>query len=261
MVIYNKINPLLGTREAAELSEKGAGGDVSMYIDLLAENTIIELLEKNDINVLLISEEVGEKYIGEESIAKKKGYKLIVDPIDGSNNASRGIPYSSVSIAYAAGDNIRDLEIGIIVDLNTKDLYWATKGNGAYMNGNRIRVSELDKSQNLLVEIDISAARFFKNLEVFRKLFKRYYKIRVMGSTALTLCQIAKGSVDAFINFRSSSRLVDAAAGYLIAKESGAQIFSLNGAELDEELLSITTRFPFVACNARLEPYLKKYLR
>jgi len=258
--VYKTINPLLGTKKAAEKLERGAGGDISMHIDIVAENIIINEIKKNNIDILFISEEIGEQYIGDQQLILKNKYKLIVDPVDGSNNAVRGIPYSSVSIAYAVGDRLKDVEIAVIINLYTQDLYWAIKGKGAYMNGNKIFVSDIDITQKSFFEIDISKKDLLKYLETFKKIFESPLKVRIMGSTALTLCQIASGSIDAFLNLRSSSRIVDAAAGYLIIKESGGKFFSVNGSDLNQELLSIKTRFPFVACNSRLAPFLKKVL-
>ena len=83
--------------------------------------------------------------------------------------------------------------------------------------------------------------------------------MRILGSSALTLCQVARGSMEAFINLRESNRLVDVAAGYLILKEAGGKFFSIKGSEFDLEL-SIKTKFPFIACNANLESFLKKEL-
>ncbi|GAH00996.1 unnamed protein product, partial [marine sediment metagenome] len=76
---------------------------------------------------------------------------------------------------------------------------------------------------------------------------------------ALTLCQVAKGSMEAFINLRESNRLVDVAAGLLILKEADGQFFSLEGNDIDQ-ILSIDSKFPFVACNANLETFLKNEL-
>ena len=229
-----------------------------MQIDILAEKIIIDLLKQNNVNILLISEEIGEYFIGDKQLIEKNKNKLIVDPIDGSNNAVRGIPYSSVSIAYGKGDKIRDLKMAVIINLNTKDLFWAVKGKGAYMNDDKIFVSNMDLSKKCFFEIDISKKDFFQKIDEFKKILSKSYKIRIMGSTALTLCQIARGSIDAFLNFKENCRLIDFAAGYLILKESGGKIFSKNGLDIDEELLSIETRFPFVACNSKLEPFLRK---
>jgi myo-inositol-1(or 4)-monophosphatase len=129
--IYEKINPLLGTEEGGVKISRGAGGDISMNIDLVAEELIIQSLKDQELDILLISEEVGEKYIGNKKKALLNEHILIVDPIDGSNNAARGIPYCSISIAYAKGKSIKDIVKAVIIDLNSKDLYWAEEGNGA----------------------------------------------------------------------------------------------------------------------------------
>ena len=258
--LFDKINPLLGTQKAAEKFKRGAGGDISMYIDIVAENAIIDYLEKASKDVLLISEEIGEKVIGDKESINKTKKKIIIDPIDGSNNAIRGVPFCSVSIAYAEGDTLDDISKGIILDLTTKDIYWAEKGRGAYLNDKRIYVSERDITQNCLLELNIPRKKLIEIFEIYNTLFSKFYKIRVMGSTALTLCQIAKGSIDAFFDLINSNRLVDVAAGLLILKEAGGSFFSKNGTIINESL-SINTRFPFIASNNKLEDFLKNSLK
>lgn len=257
--VFDAINPLLGTREAAIKFKRGAGGDISMNIDLLAEDVIINSLEKGSINLLLISEEFGEKYIGDEEKAKVNQNVLIVDPIDGSNNAVRGVPYCSVSIAYAIGYKIHNIKKAVVLDLNTKDIYWAEKGKGAFLNGSKIHVSDVDILQKCFFELNLSMKNLMENLMRLSPIIKRFYRVRILGSTALTICLIAKGSIEAFINLRKSNRLVDVAAGILILKEAGGKFFPLIG-NIFEEKLSLNLRFPFVACNAKLESFLKEEL-
>lgn len=257
--IHKVVNPLLGTREAAKKLKRGAGGDISMHLDIVAEKAIIESLEKKNVPLLLISEEIGEKYIGDKEEAKKGQIKLIVDPLDGSNNAVRGVPYCSVSIAYAVGDRMNDIGKGVVLNLNTKDIYWAEKGKGAFLNGTKIHVSDLDISQKCLFELNLPMNNLMKNLQDLSPIIRKFYRIRILGSSALTLCQIANGSMEAFINLRKSNRLVDVAAGMLIVKEAGGKLFSLEGNEIDQEL-SIDVKFPFIASNAKLESFLKEVL-
>ncbi|MCK4369603.1 MAG: hypothetical protein KAW03_00925, partial [Candidatus Lokiarchaeota archaeon] len=245
--------------EARIKSKRGAGGDISMNIDIIAENIIIESLKKANVDVLLISEEIGEKYIGDKEKAKENQAVLIVDPLDGSNNAARGVPYCSVSIAYANGSKISDINKAVVLNLNTKDIYWAEKGNGAFLNDTKIHVSDLDISQKCFFELNLSMKNLLDNLQKLSPLIKRFYRIRILGSSALTLCQIASGSMEAFINLRRSNRLVDVAAGLLILKEAGGNISTLDGSEIDD-ILSINVKFPFIASNARLEPFLKEKL-
>lgn len=230
-----------------------------MHLDIVAENAIIESLEKKNVPLLLISEEIGEKYIGDKEEAKKGQIKLIVDPLDGSNNAVRGVPYCSVSIAYAVGVRMNDIVKGVVLNLNTKDIYWAEKGKGAFLNGTKIHVSDLDISQKCLFELNLPMNNLMKNLQDLNPIIRKFYRIRILGSSALTLCQIANGSMEAFINLRESNRLVDVAAGMLIVKEAGGKLFSLEGNEIDQEL-SIDVKFPFIASNAKLESFLKEVL-
>jgi len=255
--VFDAVNPLLGTKEAAKKNKRGAGGDLSMEIDLIAEAVIISSLKEADANLLLISEELGEQYIGDIDIAKKNQTILIVDPLDGSNNAARGVPYCSVSIALANGSRINDITKAVILDLNTKDIYWAEKGKGAYINDSQISVSDLDITDKCFFELNLPMKNLMENLQDLSPLIRRFYRIRILGSSALTLCQIAKGAMEAFINLRPSNRLVDVAAGILILKEAGGRIFSIEGTEIDYEL-SINVKFPFIACNNKLETFLKE---
>ena len=257
--VYDGIHPILGSKKAAEKAQRGAGGDISMQIDLIAENIVVNTLDNEKVNLLLISEELGEKYIGNKEEAIKNQNVLIIDPVDGSNNAVRGIPYCSISIAYAIGKSIKDIKKAVVLDLVSKDIYWAVKGEGAYLNEKKIRVSNLDLSDNCFFELNLPKKNAFTSIERLKPIIERFYRIRILGSSALTLCQVAKGSMEAFINLRETNRLVDVAAGLLILKEANGRFFSLDGSEIDQRL-SIDLKFPFVACNANLEPFLKNEL-
>lgn len=255
--VYDSVSPLLGSKKAAKKVNKGAGGDISMMIDLTAEEIIIKVLEEANVNILLISEELGEKYIGEKERAKEEKAVLVIDPIDGSNNAVRGIPYCSVSIAYAVGNKMNDIKKAVVLNLNTRDMYWAERGKGAYLNDKEIHVSDLDLSEQCFFELNMPMRDLIKNLEKIGPLIRRFFRIRILGSSALTLCQIASGSMEAFINLRRSNRLVDVAAGMLILEEAGGKFFSLDGSKIDRPL-SIDAKFPFIASNIKLESFLKE---
>ena len=257
--VYDSIHPILGSNKAAEKAERGAGGDISMQIDLIAEKIVINTLENEKVNLLLISEELGERYIGNKEKAIESQNVLIIDPVDGSNNAVRGIPYCSISIAYAIGKTIKDIKKAVVLDLVSKDIYWAVKGDGAYLNDKKIHVSNLKLADNCFFELNLPKKNAFTHIEKLKPIIERFHRIRILGSSALTLCQVAKGSMEAFINLRETNRLVDVAAGLLILKEAKGQFFSLDGIEIDQEL-SIALKFPFVACNAKLEPFLRREL-
>lgn len=258
--VYQEITPLIGTKEGAQKLEKGAGGDISMEIDIVAENVIIEYLKKNNIEILLLSEETGKKFIGDKEKIEKSGRKLIVDPIDGSTNCSRGIPFFSVSIAYAEGSKLEDIKMAVILDLITKDLYWAEKDRGAFLNDKEITVSNKGLSDQLIFEIDFYLWNLRRNLKKYNSILKKLYRTRVMGSIALSFCLLARGSIDGYIDFRRGTRLVDIAASYLIIREAGGKIFTVKGEPLNQSL-SMELKYPIVACNTNLESFLKEKLR
>jgi len=257
--VYDAIHPILGSEKAAQKAQRGAGGDISMQIDLIAENIVINTLENEKVNLLLISEELGEQYIGNKEKAINSQNVLIIDPVDGSNNAVRGIPYCSISIAYAIGKSVKDIKKAVVLDLVSKDIYWAVKGEGAYLNDKKIHVSNLNLSDNCFFELNLPKKNAFQNLGNLKPIIERFHRIRILGSSALTLCQVAKGSMEAFINLRETNRLVDVAAGFLILKEANGQFFSLDGIDMEQKL-SIDSKFPFVACNENLEQFLRKEL-
>lgn len=258
--IYNVVHPILGSEEAARKLRKGAGGDISMQIDIIAENMIIEKLKEYNCDIQLISEEIGEIYIGDENKALKTGARLIVDPVDGSNNAVRGIPFSSVSIAYAEGNELESIIKAVIIDLYTGDLYWAEKGKGAFLNEERIQVSNLTFGDDTIFEIDYKSEELVENLIKYQSIIEKIYRARVMGSSALSLCLLAKGCIDGFLDLRKGSRIIDIAAGILIVKEAGGKIFSKNGGTL-QSTLQLDAEVPIVASNAKLEPILKEELK
>jgi len=159
--VYDAIHPILGSEKAAQKAQRGAGGDISMQIDLIAENIVINTLENEKVNLLLISEELGEQYIGNKEKAINSQNVLIIDPVDGSNNAVRGIPYCSISIAYAIGKSVKDIKKAVVLDLVSKDIYWAVKGEGAYLNDKKIHVSNLNLSDNCFFELNLPKKKCF----------------------------------------------------------------------------------------------------
>ncbi|MGQ4875656.1 MAG: inositol monophosphatase family protein [Promethearchaeia archaeon] len=258
--IYDNVADLLGTIKGAEKLEKGAGGDISMQIDVSAEKAVIDFLNDKKVDILLISEEIGEVYIGDKEKAIKSRERLILDPIDGSNNAVRGIPFCCISVAYAIGEKLSDVNIGLVLDLSSKDLYWAEKGKGAFMNKKKIHVSDRTIEDNIIAEIDYDLDSLDLEFIKYKRILDKIYRIRTMGSNALSLCMVAKGALDAFIDFRPYNRIIDIAAGSLIIKEAGGEIFSKSGENLNVEL-KLNEKIPLIASNAKIAAFLKKELK
>lgn len=257
--VYDTISPYIGTPEAQKELERGAGGDISMKIDVLAEDVVVDMIKKAKMNILLISEELGEKYFGNEDIARRDQQVLIVDPVDGSVNSTRGIPFCSVSLAYAEGNRLEDINLSVIMDLTTRDIYWAKKNEGAFMNDQPIHVSDKNEADNIIFELDANKRDVTNKMILYKSFLDKIYKLRVMGSLALSLCLLARGSIDGYINLTPGTRIVDMAAGYLIINEAGGKTFSMNGKDLSHDF-SLDTKIPLCASNAKLESFLKKEL-
>lgn len=221
----------LGNRQMG----RGAGGDVSRRIDLVAEKTVIEVLKKRGIDATIIGEECGR-------IEGRKGY-VIMDAIDGSTNAVRGVPFFCCSLAYADEFRLSAVKHAAIIDLVNGDLYYASRNKGAYCNGRRIRTKK--PGDDVVIGMNVSGIDR-QIIERLSPVMSKANHVRQLGSLALELCHVAKGSIDASIDFRGKCRPVDLAAAYLIVKEAGGQLYSDGGKELDAEL-GVETRISFLA--------------
>jgi myo-inositol-1(or 4)-monophosphatase len=237
--VHNNVKDLAGTKESGMDYGMGAGGDISRRIDIIAEKTVLDYLREINFECTVFGEECGMV----ELSPNPKGF-LIMDAIDGSTNAVRGIPFFCCSLAFASEDNLSCVTDGVIMDLYHGDLYSASKGNGAYMNGKKIQVHK-EKPVYFVVGVDISGI----SSDVLPKLtpiLSASNHVRHFGAVALELAIFARGLVDVFIDLRRKLRVTDVAAGYLIALEAGGYIVDENGMPLDSKL-SYDKRISFVA--------------
>src|SRR5436309_10803920 len=130
------------TERAEETGSRGSGGDRTLVIDQSAENVVLaQLQELADAGFAFtaISEEKGEIDYGDASI------RVIIDPIDGSLNAKRGIPSYSVSIAVADGNTMADVEFGFVHDFGAGEEWWARRGEGAYLNDQQLDPNQTER--------------------------------------------------------------------------------------------------------------------
>jgi myo-inositol-1(or 4)-monophosphatase len=225
---------MAGTARGNRQMGRGAGGDISRRIDLVAEKTVIEALKKRGVDATIIGEECGR-------IEGKKGY-VIMDAIDGTTNSSRGIPFYCCSLAYATDFRLSAVTHAAVIDLSNGDLYYASKGKGAFCNGKRIRVKK--PSNDVVVGMNVSGI----DDDVVRRLapvMKRANHVRLFGAVALELCYLARGMLDASIDLRGKIRPTDIAAAYLIVKEANGKIDS--GNKTFDYDLGMDTRISFVA--------------
>jgi myo-inositol-1(or 4)-monophosphatase len=235
--VYQNTRNLIGTAEGNKKFGRGAGGDISRRIDLDAEKAVINTLQRHNFNPTIIGEECG-------MIQGKDGI-LIMDAIDGTMNASRGIPFYCCSLAYSIDFRLSSVVDAAVIDMSIGDIYYASKEKGAFLNGDRIcagrskignnGISEQDFQQDIVIGMNISGVSedTFNRLS---KLISRSIHTRHFGANALELCYFARGLMDAYIDFRGKIRATDMAAAYLIVKEAGGKIYSDNGSELESEL-------------------------
>ncbi len=244
--VYLAVNPILGTKISSKAVGIGAGGHITRKIDNLAEKAIVRYLEKNRISCILIGEECGTIKIGEEP----ETY-MIVDSIDGTTNALRGINFASTSIAVSPKDSMNNIEAAIVMRLDNGKAYTAEKGKGAQYNDEKMSLSKVKSLEKAVMAIDIS--RSPENIERILPLLKTASHIRCLGSAALEICHVASGQLDAYVDVRDKLRTTDIAAAMLILKEAGGVVLQPNGEELRDAPLRVINRFSvIVASNMEL---------
>jgi myo-inositol-1(or 4)-monophosphatase len=242
--VYDQTRSMIGTEQGKEKLGRGAGGDISRRIDIVAEAGVMEIIKKHDFNPTVIAEESGRIE------GKDQGF-LVIDAIDGTANTSRAIPFCCCSLAYALDFKLSSVIHGVVMDLSRGDLYYASNQKGAFMNNTRIHVSkslELDDTNNqddILVGLNISGASPQIIMNLFKVISKANH-VRHFGANALELCYFARGLLDAYIDIRGKIRATDLAAAYIVVKEAGGKLYSMDGSKLDSELGN-NTKISFVA--------------
>ncbi|MBA3261924.1 MAG: hypothetical protein H0T69_05560, partial [Thermoleophilaceae bacterium] len=125
---------MTSTAERSVPQGEGEGGDTTLAVDRAAEDAVFAELEALGVPLVAVSEERGEVAIGGGSADAR----VVVDPIDGSVNAKRGLPFACVSIAVASGDRMGDVEVGFVAELVPSRDWWAAAGEGAFCDGDRL---------------------------------------------------------------------------------------------------------------------------
>jgi myo-inositol-1(or 4)-monophosphatase len=194
---------------------QGEGGDDTTAIDAAAERVILARFA--GVDATIVSEEIGKRGSGR--------WRVVVDPIDGSLNAKRGIPFFSLSIAVADGDAMQDVQFAYVYDFGTGEEWMAHRGEGAFLDGELLgpqrpkdRIEILAFEATLTSEVADKAAAFSGIA----------YRIRIMGSLALSLCHLAAGRLDAVCSLKPY-RSVDVAAAQLLVRERGLSIANADG--------------------------------
>jgi len=245
-----------GSPDAAIGFGIGAGGDIMKKIDLIAEKALIDVLEKHEVSCTLISEETGTKKIGPQP----SEFYITTDPVDGTTNAVRGIPFMATAIAVSKAPYLKDVETALVSDLFHNVTYTAQRDQGAFRNGKKIKPSQTSSLEEAVVGVDFNMFRLGELVARLEGVLARTKHLRHLGANALEICYVADGTTDAFIDIRGKLRVTDIAASYLIIVEAGGIMVTPEGTELNVPLAA-TQRVAFIAAaNKMIYKTVKKFL-
>jgi myo-inositol-1(or 4)-monophosphatase len=237
-----------GFAERSREAGRGEGGDMTLAIDRAVEDAVLAELEGFGVGATVVTEERGQLQIAGGGPAV-----VVVDPIDGSLNAKRGLRPYSLSIAVAAGGTMADVAFGYVADLSSEDEWWAERGAGAFFGGERLALA--DDADLEILGVESARPELVAGAgEALERTGAR--RMRMIGSIALSLCHVAAGRFDALVSLRPC-RSVDAAAGQLLVREAGGEALFPDAADgrLGASLM-LDMRSRVVA--ARSEPILER---
>jgi len=199
---------------AHEIIDKDPSGGNTYCLDKRAEDAVINYLTKNGIKCTLISEEIGRVELGDE-------FTMILDPVDGSNNAISGLPFYCTSLAI-----LRDSpDYGLVRNLGWDEWFEGISNYGALVNGRPLEYT----AHSNMISVYTRKGRYIDELREVTN------KLRCLGSVALEICYVANGSLLAFVDARGKMRATDIAAARIVLESSGGIVTDLNGDPLDIE--------------------------
>jgi myo-inositol-1(or 4)-monophosphatase len=233
-----------------ETGERGEGGDKTLVIDAAAEDAVFGQLDRlyaDGARFTAVSEERGYVDYGDPDVL------VVIDPIDGSMNAKRGLTHHALSIAVADGPTMADVAFGYVYDLGPGEEWRATRGLGAFLNDQPLSAPQPERRRSdgrlELVAIESADPRWLAASS--DALVRVTGRVRAIGSIAVSLCQVALTRVDGMATLWNC-RAVDAAAAQLVVRESGGLVAFT---AMDEPLsapLDLEPRSPVVAARTDL---------
>ncbi len=228
-----------------ETGERGEGGDRTLVIDQAAEDAVFEELDRlhaEGARFCAISEERGVVDFGDDAV------RVVIDPLDGSLNAKRGLPHHAISIAVADGPTMADVVFGYVYDFGPGEEWVARRGEGAWLGGRHLDdppPERRDRDGRLeIVAVESVEPRHI--LGAIDALEVHVHRIRALGAMAVSLCQVAAGRVDGMVSLWRT-RAVDVAAAQLIVRETGAHVAFLGDGDPLSAPLDIPPHAPVVA--------------
>jgi myo-inositol-1(or 4)-monophosphatase len=189
-----------------------------------------------------LSEEAGEQG------APSAPLTAVIDPVDGSSNFERGIPYYCTSVAVARGRRLEDVCYALVEDLVSGDVYVGRSGSGATKNGAPARTSGRRELRSSVIAVDGSRVPRGE-LGRLAPLSAGARRVLHFGANALEICMVADGRLDAFVDLRGKLRVTDVAAALLVAEEAGAKATALR-CDAGESGMSLAGRYSVVVASS-----------
>ena len=227
--------------EREPVLQLGEGGDETTAIDQAAEDVVVARLAALDKDFVLVSEELGVRVFGAGG-----ELRVVVDPIDGSVNAKRGIPFFSFSLAVAEGSSMADVKFGYVYDFGTGEEWTAERGAGAFLDGARLGAQRPKETIEILSFEGTTTRAIVDRIGGMVDVAGR---VRVMGSLALSLCHLAAGRVDGVVCLKAA-RSVDIAAAQLLVRECGLAIDLFEDPPFDAAPLDLGMRSRLAAAGS-----------
>lgn len=204
--------------------------DITRKMDMAAENALDAALIERGLSARIISEELGDRIVGEHP-----DFMLIFDPIDGSTNATCGIPYFCTSLAYTEKTDAAtfdDIAMAVICDIQG-NTYHAEMGTGAFLNGKKVLSRKAGTRVKPVVSVYSYGVPFVPTglIELEKSII-----VRALGSIALDMCLVADGTLDGIIDTRGLVSGYDIMASALILKEAGGLLTDLQGKPIADDV-------------------------
>ncbi|RMG54576.1 MAG: hypothetical protein D6723_04660 [Acidobacteria bacterium] len=232
-------------------------GHLSRRFDLAVESAVISYLEKTlDIPVILLSEEGGERHIG-RGLPR---YRIILDPVDGSENFARDIPLAGVAVAVVPADcplSIDNVEYALIGDIWRGEAILARKGRGATVGGTTLHTSRVTAIERALISCELNHSLVPPPLSF---LFQKAAGVRCFGCATAALRMVATGAVEAHLDLRGRLTAENFLAPARLILEAGGVITDETGRALPE-ILDLQTGYTLVAsANRKLHDTIIEFL-
>lgn len=218
---------LMKKKKLKYIKTKKSSSDLVSEADLESQKLIINTIMNEFPDAIILAE---ENWNGDKRILKHGKKVFVIDPLDGTLNYVHGMDFYSISIAMIDDGEIK---YGVVYLPETDKLYYSEKNKGSYLNGLKLfRKNDKNLSESMFVTgWPYEPELFKKAYESISKIQKEIHEVRILGSAAGELCMLAEGKIDGYWEYGLGPW--DLAAGVLIAKEAGMEIYGISKKEFD----------------------------